>query len=575
MKNPGKYFGLFSDGVNSYMLPEQIGERQVAWAENCIARGAFFQTRPGFDWVASFAGSNLQGFTMFKPRGQQWFAVVAVDGKIWVANPPFTDFTQLTALTFDTTAPQIIFCVTVKSTKLNPDGTLEAITPKRVLMMQDDSSPAASWDGVTAQHLDNSPPYRGTPSGKWMAWIGSRLWLAKDNKVYASDLTNPENFTEDTYLAEQSGFSLPDLCTGLVKTADEKMLLAFTETTTTSLQAGIIDRVQWQQTPQFTNLILPEIGCVAGKTPINEYNMTHWLSQAGWLDLNTALFTKLNSRIATIDEPMMRSKRTLAHDLSLSCSGAIENLTLVSVPSGSGRNAHTWVMDQVPLGSDQQAKRAWAGIWTGVNPVEWSTARINGRDRIFFVSHDETVKDGTHLHLWEALNPTRLDNSHAISCQMETGAVWSPINNEFAYAEVDIVEIRGDVHLEGYVGGTMGEWHKILDATLQAEIGCLGSPPYEILTKASTILKSYRPQRRSILTETFNPQGKMCSPETKEPAGTDKGFQFLFQWSGRMGIKGVRIVAAEDPDTPDNGANSVQEFGAHNMVSERGEHIEA
>lgn len=576
MDNPGTILSRWTGGVNSFLTPDAINVNQYAWGTNVVNRGGLVQARPGFDWKASLSGKVPQGATIFVPDDSRPVMLIAVDGMIYGASFPFTSFSQITGFKFRSDSPVITFCNCLKQADVKQDGTITTITPKRIVIIQDGQTMAGYYDGSIAMHLDNEKPFSRVPIGLWMAFSGQRLWVANGSIVYASDLASPDTFTETTYLAERSSFVLPGDCTGIIETSDEKALLAFTENTTSSFHSSILVRTQWQLTPGFQQVVLPNVGCISGRSPINQYGVTWWFSRAGFLNLDAALQSKITSKVMTFDAQMTRSKRNLASmpsDLASIATGYYENYLLVSVPSGGRYNEHTWVADQTPIGQTTGGDMAWVGIWTGVRPVQWMRTIFHGRERIYFLSFDSTPKDGTNIHVWEAFKPSRLDNGGRIACQFETGLLLGTDLQRFLYAEIDVTEILGTVEVQVYVGGMRGPWLKVKDTVLQAEIGSLGSVVQPILTKSS-ILQAFKPQSRFIKTEEFSPQELPCLVESEDTPGKDKGFQVLVVGRGRMAVKSIKLLVKPDP-SKQGGQCSEGEDGDHNIINEQGETIAA
>lgn len=569
--NPTKvaaFSGKWSGGCNSLDHPSWLLKNQYAFGENVINRGGIVQTRPGYRYITSITGDKLQGMTIFEPKNSNPYMLVAVDGLIYTSPYPFTEFTKLTGLNFSSSADIIVFQIALKSTKLNSDGSLSLIEPYPVVVIQDGETQAGYWDGDVAKHLNPFAPFYGTPPGLWMQWSSSRLWVARGSRVYASDLADPLTFSENTYLAERSNFGLPGECTGLIQTSDLRNLLAFTETTTTAFQASIRDRVQWQQTPDFQQLLLPAIGCVAGKSCCNQYGVTYWFTLSGLISLNAALLSKQTNAMATVDDYMMRSRRDLTSDLSGICVMPFENILLASVPSANRFNSHTWVMDQ-HVDPTAGVNQVWTGVWSGTRPVEFSKVTVGGRERCYFAAYDTTPKDATHIHIWEAFQTDRKDFGGRIACQLETAAIAEDGGlRVFKYAEINVVEVLGLVTLDVYFAGLSGGWHQVGSITLNAKEGSLSVD--EELTE-TTIIQSYKPQSRTIRTREFNSQGAECSAETKYRPGIDKAFRLLFQWRGRMGIKDFKIITEASSVDPKVGGCTADESAEVLIVNESGE----
>lgn len=538
------YDGFFIGGANSLVHPSALPEGQYAWGYNVMNRGGIIQTRPGFPYRGAIIGSVLQGITFFRPRNSLPTMIVAVDGGIYVGRMPYGVFEKIDGVQMSATNP-IEFTPTLRSTKRNLDGSITVIEPKPLLMIMDGSSPNVAWDGLTAEILDKiEAPYFHTPPATGGKWISSRLWFYRGSRLLAGDLGDPTCASETQYLANQSGFEMPGDITGLLE-VPKLGTLCFTEDTTTAFQTQIRDRTKWNDVASFQDMILPEIGCVAGRTALNHFGEAKWLSQYGHVDFDAATAAQVSSKIQVNDGPMLRSKRFFAPDVSQSCAVAFENLMLLSVPSGDKYNAHTWVLDQSPVG-EGAGNPCWAGVWIGPRPIGWAKARINGRHRLYCASYDKTVKDLSRIHIWEAFGEDRKDNdANPIKCQVTFRQSFTRgMREKFLYAEVAVAELLGSVSLQGYFCGPRGKWHKIIDAELFAQEGSIGAPGQEIIT-ADTILSAYRPQNRMVTSKEFTPQDVGCHPESENTAGEDNGFQILLEWRGRMGVQSITVYTTE------------------------------
>lgn len=530
--------GFWVGGMNSLIPPFELGGRQYAYGENILSRGGIPQTRPGFRFITDLPGAKLQGMVMFTPTNASQQMIVAIDGTLFWANYPFTTFQQITGVSLSPQMETVVFKVCRKSVDEDALGVLKIIDPKDVLIVQDGISKAVMWDGGAAKNPK-------IPVGLWMEWANSRLWIANGSRLYAGNLADPEHFTENTYLAERSDFDLGEQITGMIQTTDLQGLLVFTATKTYSFQSGIRSRVLWQQTPGFQQLFLPSVGCVAGKSPINHYGLTHWFSQYGFVSLNSATTSKISSVMTTIDGPMQRSKIKISSDPSAICCASYENFLLVSVPSADRHNTHTWVRDHAFMGESYSPQdAAWPGIWTGIRPVEWATASVNGSQRCFVASFDSTAKNGNHIHVWEAFDRARTDNQDGrILCQFETGLIAQHARRKFCYAEIDLCEILGRVDLKVYAGGIRGQWMLVHESTLLAQEGSIGAPGQTEITPES-VLQEFKPQARRIRTKDFSSQVHTKLLETGDTAGVDKAFGLLFVWRGRMGVQRAKIMTS-------------------------------
>lgn len=598
MSSKQSNLGAWVSGANSLLHPSSIPQTAYHWAENVINRGGVVQTRPGLKLIHNVPGTKLQGMTTFAPDNQLPYLVFAIDGIVYVSQYPFDEpdpaagdqsartvwdfipeYHALPNIVLNAVAEQVTWCVCLQSVRRNVMGNLEVITPRPILIIQDGTSRCAYWDGHNSGHFNPEPPDYGPPTGTWMAWVAARLWIARGSQVIVSDYANPTAFTENTYLAEKSNFQLPDECTGLLITADFKNLLAFTRYSTTSFQASVRQRNLWQETPNFQQELIPNVGCVSGRSCINQYGTSWWYAENGWIDLNTALFSLRTSELVYRDNEMARSKRNISHNTESICTATYDNLMLVSVPSGSMDNQHTWVMDGSVIDEPGANTKAWAGVWTGIAPVEWGSLNISGMRKLYAGCQSETTLDGNTIQIWEAMQNRKLDNENSIASQFETRCeIPDGEFRKFAFIEIDIVEMLGNVNLKAFYAGIKGGYEPILDLDMQAQKGSVGSPTQLVIT-AETIFKSYRPQTRTVRSKQSNiadgsvNQTGCVDVESDFSVNIDKGFSILLEWRGQMGIRAIRLVTEDKPATNKMGTCEANESGVR-ILTERGESIQ-
>jgi len=552
----------FVAGCDSYSAADSLSASEYVAAMNCVNRGGIIQTRPGSISRLLIGGNNLQGATGFTPSSGVPHIVYAIDGLVYVSPAPFKVVRRLPNIQFNPNSKHVTFESCLKSTDYEPDGTLVSLDrPYQVLMMQDGVTRAAFWDGGTSRHLnptpsnqDATPPgFDETFIGLWMKWSGNRLWVARGPMLFASDAGNPTKFTETQYLNEARAFYLPSDCTGIVETPDKLGIIVFTEAQATYFQSSIQDRTTWLSTANFQAPCFNNVGCVAPLSIVTQYGLIWWMSSVGLINSDQALALNRTSRMDIQDNEMMCSKANLGPNLSGVCSVAHENYLLMSVPSGSKYNRHTWCMDQAALDGGQ---KAWASYWTGWRPVQWIKLMVDGEQRIFFASRDE---DGCN-RIWEAFQRDHKDNGQNIPCfvQLREHNLSRPASSSdngvsplamkrFHFARVHASEILGDVSLMVSVCGTRGGWTKICTKEIRANPGGIYN---DQLYDRTTCMNGHRPQSRLILTQADVPLGP-CNQggvESPHPNNVDRAFSVLVMWSGRFGVWGVDIVASLDDD---------------------------
>jgi len=476
-------------GINSLFDQSLLSDGEYAWGQNIDNSGGVISTRQGFNSIGQIntrlPNEEPKGMAVFKDKNGKTTIVIAVGDNLYSCQSPFnTDF-QLLSTGFYADAP-VIFCRAYVSFILNADNSTTLLeVPYPALIMQNGIEQAKYWDGATVLTSDPSTTQPGIPVGTWMQWSGGRLWVASDNLLHASDLGNPLSFYEETAVAPIGPLSFEDTITGLNQTPNLETLLVCTDYNTSVVTSTVTDRNQWSQTAGFQRVFLPGVGCAAGKSFVRHWGVVWWYSHGGLVQLDQAIQTYRTSRIRYRDQEMLRSKANLSDDVSGICSGSFGNYMIVSVPSGDGHNAHSWVINQrvLDLGVDPYYgdPSEWASNWTGIHPMEYVQAIIKGQQRLFCLSR-EVSDDGLTVFpvVWELFTGERQDrfNDHVYQppALLETRDIgFSEDLKEFKYAEIDISELIGKAHLDVFVASRRGGYYQILSKDLVASKGSINS----------------------------------------------------------------------------------------------------
>jgi hypothetical protein len=579
---------FWAEGCDTLAFPTDLKQGTYYWGENIVNRGGVVQTRPGRELLFTLPGKRAQGLGFYRPYRDKEQLIWAIDGQLYYSAYPFTSYKRMRNVAFYKNAPQVFFCQAREEVRHNADGSITLLDqPLDVLIMQDGFTASAYWDSTLNGHMKGGAPFFGTPAGTVMAFSGNRLWVAYQETIFASDLLSPRSFTEGTYLAEADGFKLPEPCTGLLETPSADALLAFSAFTVTSLQSTILDRPQWQNTPDFQKIISKDIGNVAAFAAINQYGLPWFYSEIGWISLNEAMNQYRSSRTNAQDGEMTRSKFNMSPLRSGICAISFENWMLVAVPSGSRFNRHTWVMDGSPmalLGS--QAGPCWSGIWTGTFPVQYVAGEVQDVPRCFELAYScqsATATDGTqsHIQLWENFVGSRKDRETIeIACSFETRMFEVSQTGElarFKYLEFDVVEMLGEVDIQIYYAPIKGHYRLIHEVHLSAQEGMPGNPGFPEFsyngTATDTILETFRPQTRTVRAPEISGSGDeeddcsyQCEVESDYEHSVDRAFQIMINWTGRMGIRELRLFVEPYPQ-PGIGACTESEFGQTNILN--------
>lgn len=573
----------FVGGMNSADDPMFLDDRAYFSAMNVVNRGGPLQSRPGYRCLFPLPAGRLQGMCYYRPLDSVPYLVFAVSGKVYASKAPFTSYAQLPNIQFYHAAKQVFWQVCTKSAQQNADGTLSVIDPVRLLVMQDGGyTRAAFWDGATSRHLDPGAA-KETPIGGPMAWSGGRLWVASENRLFASDIDDPLSFVERTYHATADSFFMGEPIRGLAEIPGlaTPQLAVFTDVDANVFMSGLRDRTTWaaQTVPPFQSVLFPNVGCVSHRSLISQYGLLWWMTPTGITNFNAAMQAKLSSVLSPQDIEMAASKGSLSPNLDDVCAIAFENYGLFSLPVGSKYNKHTWVMDKAVTGGiERESSHAWNGVWTGTFPVEWAKGPVNRVQRVFHVSVDS---DGTN-RMWEAFTPDRKDNGLPITSYVETkthidfntgarGAQPTGLDlKKFVFAEITMTEMRGNVSAAVYWAGVRGRYKKLAEYNWVASEGQLkaGTP-----VALGTTVYGNRPQTRTVRTpvveieDTINSPCSSCSVESPRSDNIDVGFSLLIVWSGRAALRSYRIFADIEQETG-GGACAVDETGQTHAVTD-------
>lgn len=527
----------FSLGMNSVADPERVAEKAYVRGVNAVKRGGMLQCRPGFSWKFNLPSGNLQGMTVFRPTQGGAQLVFAVDGLVYASAYPYTQYRKLKGLQFSPYSERVFWCECEKTVQRNADLSITFITPRSVLMIQDGFTAPAYWDGAVSAHVAGGIAAFKTPLGTAMAWSGSRLWVARGQQVFASDIADPLSFFEGLYVGDIGAFVLPERVTAMVEVPNVQSpsLLVFTDNTTTAFQTNIRTRTLWTTTPNFQLTIFPDLGCVAPKSVIAHNGKVWWFSQFGVTSLDYAVASRQTGVMFYADGPMAISKGYLSNNLSGIAAAGIENYLLYSVPYADKYNQHTWVMDATP-------SPAWDAYWTGVRPVEWCGGAFNSTPRLFFVSKDH---DGGN-RLYEAFTSDRMDGCCPITWGFESrGYTFADTAQvkELRYTDLLLSELSGEVDVSvSWAGANKGRFSGTLTKHISAARGSISG---DLPVRFDREEFAFKQQSRRVRTQ--DRKGSDADPltgvEDERQNWIDTGFQLNVQISGPGAIRAVRLFA--------------------------------
>jgi hypothetical protein len=577
--------GQYTGGVDSLLYPTDLIPGTYAWAVNLVNRGGVVQTRPAKRRVISFAGHNAQGAYWVRTMDDRNYKLIAIDGRVYWAPYPFKVWTQMTGVTFLADAPRIYFCNAEQAIVFNPDNSIAILPqPKNIVLMQDGTSTPCFWDTtdfssglVDLAHVTGNPA-SPLPIGTVMLWQDNRLWVVVQNLVYASDLLYPQSFTENTYLAEASGFRFPRPVVQMVPSPVQGILVA-TQSSLHSLQSFIQDRTTWSTTPNFQSDVNLEIGFIAPWGYAYLHGMLWFLTARGIISYDRALTQNLTTVILTADGEMARSKYLMAPDVTFAAMGVWENILMTSVPASCIENRHTWILDGgIAEKLNNQAGMCWTGIWTGTYPVQYTSPIINGTQHCYELSYSSgflSLNQGdspspqpetslplqANIHLWENYMPNQIQDVETdIHCSFETRAFLLATDDyyRFVFLEMMLANLKGTVPIQVYVTGLAGNYQPLFSSTLRADVGPWGNPSinaklYYVAKNQTTIFENYRRQVRHLRTPEFivhESSDQSACTEIQRMDGVDKAFQLMIQWQGRLGIRQLKFFYDRQLQSP-------------------------
>lgn len=588
-------------GVDSLLYPTDLTPGTYAWGVNISNRGGVVQTRPAKRRVKSFSGHKGQGHFWVRTMDDRNYELVAIDGKVYWSPYPFKDWFPMQDVNFRPDVERIWFCNAQQVVEYDSANNIVVIEPKNVVFMQDGISLPCYWDTsdfssgvVNLDYVTGDPP-KPLPTGTAMLWQDNRLWLVIGNLVFASDLLYPQSFTEETYLAEQTGFRFPRPVVNLWP-SPQQGILVLTNASMHSLQSQIQDRTQWQTTPNFQDDVNLELGLVAPWAIQNLHGMPWILTARGLISYDRALTQNLTTVILTVDGEMQRSKNLIGPDVTKAAIGTWENVLMVAMPASSSYNRHTWIMDGgIAEKLNNTQGMCWVGIWTGTYPIQFTSPIINGTQRNYELAYssgflalnygdspspqpETTMPPQANIHLWENYTPNQFTHvENPIHCSLETKAFTLSTDDyyRFVFAEFMLVNLKGVVPVQVYVTGLGGNYQKLFETTLRADIGPWGNPSattklYYLAEGKTTEFENYRRQIRHMRTQEFivneSPDDASCI-ELGRLNGIDKGFQLMIQWQGRLGVRAVKFFYDRQMQSP-QGSRPVSEIDTPHIVLE-------
>lgn len=542
-------------GVDSFNDP-RLGDGYVQRAWNSLFRAGAIRTRPGTQHVHTLPDGRLQGFTHYEPRRGPAQLVAVVDGVVWVSRFPFRTWENVGSLMYRF-APRMHFCRAEQSVRRNADDSLTMLgAPLPLLIIQDGVSPPLVWNGYQAERQIGVDL---VPQGTCMVWSGHRLWVARDNWVFASDFANPLSFVERYYLGGLDSLLAPGRVTAMaeVEGTGDPHLLVFTDSKTIAVKSNILTRELWIETPGFARTLFPNVGCTSPRSVVSHLGQLWWWTAQGLTSFNLAAATNVTSLFPLADHAMTASKAHVSDTDGQVAGIGYGNLLLMSVPYGGTQNRHTWVFDESVVTDDSgRGAAAWSGVWQGFNPVEWTRFVVDGSERVYCAA-----TDGTRNQILELSHRFSTDSGKDIEAGAELRVVvhGATVPRIVRYGELAFSELAGDVDLRvDWRGLSRGRYKPSLVGRFVASRGTFAPGP---TVGQDHAIYATRGQTRRVRTTDMSysaPDAAVGCVESKLSEDRDFGFNLLVRWSGVASLREVRMYVSPEAESNAGGCPATE-----------------
>lgn len=534
---------LFPGGSNSYGDP-RTGAGTYVRGWNVVCRGGVIQTRPGTRTVTPLPPGRPQCLTVFEPLLGHRHLVAVIEGRVHVLEHPFTRWRMLPNIRLSPRAEVVYHARCIQTVERLEDGSLGFLpSPRRVLVLQDGLSPAAWYDGY--DH-GNDRSVDGIPMGTRMVWAENRLWVARNNQVYASDFANPRSFVERFYLGEADSLIYPDEVTAMTSVYSaargETQLVIWTRSET-HLVSVAVPRASWPSTANFSRRLF-HIGCVSQRSVVEHEGKIWWMTADGMTSLDEAAQSQVSSATPVIDRAMTWSRAGMDPRAQRAAGVSAYGYVLMSVGYADQMNTHTWCLDTaVTHGLQQPATSAWSSVWTGFKPVEWVTVSDDARQRVFALC--SRPESGENV-LLEAFVGDQRDSGQSIECAVELRTYVGPTaaTKTLRFADLQLSELTGEVEAAvSWRGLSRGRYRRCFRSISKSATGSF--EPGVDVTEDSAVEAFGRQTRRYSTREPAEIEPTVLDNADEHRDEIDVGFSFLVQWCGVAALREFGVVMTD------------------------------
>jgi len=397
---------IVSGGVSTALDPEYINESQVAWGVNCSFRDGKPKPRFGLRERAILPSGKVNGATSYKARNGM--IVMMIDGFLHYVSPTSSTFTiEDIPLDFQNypDARELFF----------------AETQTGKLIIQNGIDTAIIYDGSTTIRAASDE----IPKGKHMAVGNGRIWVHDGfGRLYAGDIAGAGSdsellFTENIYFGGGGSFALPGVATGMafIPVNDSNTgygpLVVFGQDWTVALRADIVNREQWQDVTAFQTQLFPNIGCISHQSIISFNQDLFW--RDGFGELRSLRQAIVDSQTAGNSSLSKEVSRIVNHEglALLSTAPSVLHKNKILFSASPYHNDYGWntyrnliSMDVSPTSSMAgKSSPIYDGEWDGIRVTHAFNARIDGVQRAFIISRDDSQTN----RLWEIMENQTVD----------------------------------------------------------------------------------------------------------------------------------------------------------------------
>lgn len=355
----------FAGGQRSFGPPDQLAATEAAELLNVDIRDGTATTRRGSITLGDPLASRIQGLCWYDTPAVEYL-VACSGGQLfrWDENG-WESFSSYASA--DDAAP-------VCFAQLDD-----------VLYIADGLTPLASWDGTTLGEVT-------APMGALLLSSSNRLWLAgiadATDALCASKVLDGAAW-DDTNLRVRIGAGEGDPITGLAEWDDHQIVvfkrnsiyivradpaLTSGDDATTSLAHAEVTKIS------------DTIGCLSHRSIARVGSDLWFLSDGGVFSIGRVLAQATRELKEAVTGPVEDIIQRMHWSAAHTAAAIVwENRYLLSLPLDGSSTPNAVLVYHAQ-------RKAWSGLWTGVDAVDWAVSKAAGHERLNFGRADGSVR---------------------------------------------------------------------------------------------------------------------------------------------------------------------------------------